>query len=107
MKSMGTGQKIAKGNEASRSKKSSDDQGSCWTYIVECRDGSLYTGWTTDLYNRIEKHNKGQGAKYTKSRRPVRLVYTKEHKTKREAIKQETFIKKMTRKQKFELISSK
>ena len=46
-----------------------------YTYIVRCSDGSLYTGWTNDLEKRIKAHNEGKGAKYTKSRRPVELVY--------------------------------
>ena len=45
-----------------------------YTYIVKCRDGSLYTGWTNDLEKRMKAHNAGKGAKYTKSRRPVTLV---------------------------------
>lgn len=48
-----------------------------YTYIVKCRDGSLYTGWTNDLKKRIRAHNEGKGAKYTKSRRPVTLVTVK------------------------------
>ena len=46
-----------------------------FTYIVRCRDRSLYTGWTTDLEKRIRTHNSGKGAKYTRSRKPVELVY--------------------------------
>ena len=49
-----------------------------YTYIVECGDGSLYTGWTNNLEKRIQAHNAGKGAKYTKSRLPVKLVYSKE-----------------------------
>ena len=52
-----------------------------YTYIVQCRDGSLYTGWTNDLKKRIEAHNAGKGAKYTKSRRPVKLLYYEEFMT--------------------------
>lgn len=46
-----------------------------YTYIVKCRDGTLYTGWTNDLDKRMKAHNSGEGAKYTRSRRPVELVY--------------------------------
>ena len=47
----------------------------CYCYIVECSDGTYYTGWTTDPERRIKQHNKGVGAKYTSTRRPVKLVY--------------------------------
>ena len=58
-----------------------------YTYIVRCKDGSLYTGWTNDIEKRIKAHNEGKGAKYTKSRRPVKLVYYEEFQTKEEAMK--------------------
>lgn len=75
-----------------------------YTYIVECKDGSLYTGWTTDVKKRVEAHNAGKGAKYTKSRRPVKLVYTEEHGTKQEAMSREYAIKRMTRQEKLRMI---
>lgn len=75
-----------------------------YTYIVECRDKSLYTGWTTDLEKRIAAHNAGNGAKYTKSRRPVKLVYAEEHETKSDAMKREYAIKRMTRQEKLKII---
>lgn len=75
-----------------------------YTYIVECRDGSLYTGWTTDLEKRIKAHNTGKGAKYTKNRAPVRLVYYEEYETKQEALKREYAIKQLSRKDKLALI---
>ena len=75
-----------------------------YTYIVECSDGSLYTGWTTDLEKRINAHNTGMAAKYTKSRRPVRLAYSEEYGTRKEAMKRECAIKRMTRQEKLELI---
>ena len=78
-----------------------------YTYIVECRDGSLYTGWTTDLKKRISVHNAGKGAKYTKSRRPVKLVYWEELETKEEAMKREYAIKHMSRTAKLKLIEQK
>ena len=56
-----------------------------YTYIVKCSDGTLYTGWTNDLEKRVSAHNSGKGAKYTKNRRPVALVYYEEFCTKEEA----------------------
>lgn len=75
-----------------------------YTYIVKCSDGSLYTGWTTDLKKRIKAHNSGKGAKYTKNRRPVTLVYYEEFPTKEEAMKREYAIKQMKREEKKSLI---
>lgn len=75
-----------------------------FTYIVKCSDGSLYTGWTTDIEKRLEAHNSGKGAKYTKSRRPVILVYYEEFSTKEEAMKREYAIKQMKREEKKALI---
>ncbi|AMY05702.1 GIY-YIG nuclease family protein [Staphylococcus condimenti] len=73
-------------------------------YIVRCRDGSLYTGYTNDVTARVEKHNAGKGAKYTKTRRPVKLVYQETFETKSEAMKREYQIKTYTRVQKLQLI---
>lgn len=75
-----------------------------YTYMVRCRDGSLYTGYTTDIEKRIEAHNEGKGAKYTRSRRPVELVYFEEYPTKEEAMSREWHIKRLTRKKKEELV---
>ena len=75
-----------------------------YTYIVKCSDGTLYTGWTNNLQKRIEDHNTGKGAKYTKSRRPVALVYYETFATKEEAMKREYAIKCLTRKGKEQLI---
>ncbi|SFG60005.1 putative endonuclease [Lachnospiraceae bacterium C7] len=77
-----------------------------YTYIVECSDGTLYTGWTNDLNNRIKTHNSGKGAKYTKTRRPVKLVYYEVFPTKEEAMSREWHIKKMTRQEKKCLIKN-
>lgn len=74
------------------------------TYILQCSDGTLYTGWTNNLDKRLKEHNGGQGAKYTRGRRPVKLVYTEEYETKREAMQREFQIKKLTRKEKEALI---
>ena len=75
-----------------------------YTYIVECKDKTLYTGWTNDLQKRIKTHNDGKGAKYTKSRLPVRLVYYEVYKTKQEAMRREYEIKQLTREQKKKFI---
>lgn len=77
-----------------------------YTYILKCRDGSLYTGWTTDLERRLKEHNSGKGAKYTKSRRPVVLAYYETFDTKEEAMKREYAIKHLKRKDKLMLLES-
>ena len=78
-----------------------------YTYILKCKDGSLYTGWTNDLEQRVAAHNTGKGAKYTKARRPVELVYFEEFETKEQAMKREYGIKQMARKDKLELVRRK
>lgn len=75
-----------------------------YTYILKCSDNTFYTGWTNNLKKRVEKHNSGKGAKYTKIRLPVSLIYYEIFDTKQEAMKREYEIKKMTRKQKEQLI---
>lgn len=75
-----------------------------YTYMLRCSDGSFYTGWTNDLEKRIKSHNEGRGAKYTRDRRPVELVYFETFETKNEAMSREYQIKHMTRKQKEELL---
>ena len=74
------------------------------TYILKCSDGTLYTGWTNDLQKRIEAHSDGRGAKYTKSRRPVELVYFETYESKSDAMSREAKIKRLTRAEKLELI---
>ena len=76
-----------------------------YTYIVECADGSLYCGWTNDLDKRIKDHNAGKGAKYTKTRLPVKLMYFEEFDTKEEAMSREWHIKQLRREKKMELIA--
>ena len=78
-----------------------------YTYILKCKDGSLYTGWTNDLEQRVAAPNTGKGAKYTKARRPVELVYFEEFETKEQAMKREYAIKQMARKDKLELVRRK
>jgi putative endonuclease len=73
-------------------------------YILECSDGTLYTGWTNDLEARIATHNAGKGAKYTRSRLPAKLVHYEPARTKSEALKREQELKRMTRAQKLKLI---
>lgn len=75
-----------------------------YTYILKCFDGTFYTGWTTDLDKRLNTHNKGIGAKYTRSRLPVELIYWEEHSTRSEAQKREAFIKRLKRREKEKLI---
>ena len=76
-----------------------------YTYIVECADGTLYTGWTTNVQKRVKAHNEEKsGAEYTKAKRPVKLVYYEGYETKEEAMRREYAIKQLTRKQKLELI---
>ena len=77
-----------------------------YTYIVRCADGTLYTGWTNSLQKRIKPHNEGKnGAKYTKTKRPVTLVYYEGFSTKEEAMRREYQIKQFTRHRKLELIN--
>ena len=75
-----------------------------YTYILKCSDKTLYCGYTNDLEKRVDTHNKGEGAKYTASRLPVRLVYFEEFPTKSLAMKRECQIKKLTRDEKLKLI---
>ena len=71
-----------------------------YTYIVKCKDGSYYTGWTNNLEKRLKDHNRGKGAKYTKPRLPVELVYYERFDTKEEAMSREYAIKNMSRPEK-------
>ncbi len=78
-----------------------------YVYIVRCSDQTLYTGWTNHLEKRIEAHNAGKGAKYTKARRPVELVYFETFEHKRDALKREYQIKQLKKSEKEKLILSK
>ena len=73
-------------------------------YIVKCADETYYTGYTTNIEKRIKAHNEGKGAKYTRCRLPVELVYWEEYGEKSQALKREYAIKQLTRKQKQQLI---
>ncbi|HEY5982695.1 MAG TPA: GIY-YIG nuclease family protein [Anaerolineales bacterium] len=79
-------------------------QSACYCYIVECADGSYYTGWTTDPEKRLRAHNSGRGARYTRARRPVRLVLLEAQPDRAGAMKRERSIKSMSRARKMELI---
>lgn len=76
-----------------------------YTYMVRCRDDSLYTGFTTDLAARVATHNEGRGAKYTRSRRPVRLVWSHAFATEREARRCEYRLKRLPRRRKLVLVA--
>ena len=75
-----------------------------FVYLVECNDGSLYTGWTTDVERRVKAHNAGRGAKYTQGHAPVKLVYVEEHLTRSAAMQREAKIKRWPRAKKLQLI---
>ena len=77
-----------------------------YTYILKCSDGTLYTGWTTDVYKRLLTHNEAKGAKYTRARLPVQLVYWEESPSRSEAQIREQSIKKLKRSEKEKLIAS-
>ncbi len=77
-----------------------------YTYLLLCSDGTYYCGWTNDLDKRVAAHNSGKGAKYTKTRRPVELVYYETFETKQEAMSREYHIKRLTRAEKEELVNS-
>ena len=67
-----------------------------YVYVVECSDGTLYTGYTTDVERRVEEHNAGEGAKYTRGRTPVKVVHTEEFEDRGEAMSREATIKDMS-----------
>ena len=74
-----------------------------YAYLVRCSDGSLYAGWTNDIEKRVQSHNAGTGAKYTRARLPVTLAYLETFDTKSEAMKREAALKKLTHRQKEQL----
>ena len=75
-----------------------------YMYVVECADGTLYTGYTTNVEKRIKTHNSGKGAKYTRSRLPVKLIYQESFYSKEAAMSAESYFKQKTRQQKLEYI---
>ncbi len=78
-----------------------------YIYIVECKDGSWYTGYTTDIERRMKMHEQGKGAKYTRGRGPLSLVYHAAYETKTEAMRAEYELKQLTRKQKEAFVAGK
>lgn len=75
-----------------------------YVYMLRCADDTLYCGWTTDLDNRLAAHNSGHGAKYTRSRRPVELIYSEEYEDRHDALSREWHIKRMSREEKLRLV---
>ena len=75
-----------------------------YVYMVSCSDGTWYTGWTTNPQRRVKTHNSGKGAKYTRSRLPVELIYTEQLPDRRSAMRREYEIKQMSRKEKENLV---
>ncbi len=92
------------GNDAGDSDMFSAGSRRCYVYILHCGDGTLYTGWTYDLQERLIKHQQGTGAKYTRGRGPFTVVYTEECADMSGALKREMAIKSLKRMQKMELI---
>jgi putative endonuclease len=80
---------------------------SFYCYILECSDGTYYTGWTADPEQRLRRHNRGNGARYTRGRRPVRLVYVEQQPDRSSAMRREIQIKHISRDAKEKLIKSK
>ena len=75
-----------------------------FVYLVECADGTLYAGWTTNLQKRLDAHNSGRGARYTRSRRPVRLVYWEPCDSRGSALRREAALRRLSRSQKLALV---
>jgi putative endonuclease len=74
-----------------------------YVYVILCKDGSFYTGYTSDVDSRMKLHKSGRGARYTRIHKPKRLVYTEEFASRKEAMKRERKLKTMNHKQKKEL----
>jgi len=79
---------------------------SWFVYVVRCRDGSLYTGVSTDVLERVAKHNAGLGARYTRARRPVEVVHVERKRSKSNALRREAAIKSLSRADKLRLVES-
>ena len=84
--------------------KTEEKTNKAYMYVVECADGTLYTGYTTNVEKRIKTHNSGKGAKYTRSRLPVKLIYQKSFDSKEAAMSAESYFKQKTRQQKLAYI---
>jgi len=85
--------------------KKSQAEAGHFVYIIECSDGSWYTGYTTDIARRVAEHNRGEGAKYTRGRTPVKLIYQESFSSRSSAQKREYEIKKLPRAKKEELLA--
>ncbi|AOY76151.1 GIY-YIG nuclease family protein [Clostridium formicaceticum] len=77
-----------------------------YTYILQCVDETFYIGWTTDLHNRLKVHNEGKGARYTRGRLPVKLVYWELHSNRSDAQKREVDLRRLKRREKEDLVKS-
>ena len=77
-----------------------------YVYMLRCRDGSLYTGWTNDLEKRLKAHNSGSASKYTRTRLPAELVYFEEWESKEAAMSREWHMKRLSREEKLKLIEN-
>ena len=86
-------------------KKTGSERKSYYVYLLLCNDGSYYTGYTNNVALRFERHKKGHGARYTRMRRPKRVVYVEECRTRRTAIRRERQIKRLSHKEKDDLVS--
>ena len=75
-----------------------------WVYVIECADGSFYTGYTTDVERRVREHDRGEGAKYTRGRTPVELVHSERFESQSRAMSREYEIKQLSRRQKEQLV---
>ena len=75
-------------------------------YLARCADDTLYSGYTVNIKEREQRHNEGRGARYTKARRPVKIVYSEEYQTKSEAMKREYEVKQWTKNQKMDLLTN-
>ncbi|MBI3359620.1 MAG: GIY-YIG nuclease family protein [Chloroflexi bacterium] len=82
------------------------DNRSYYCYIVECADGTFYTGWSVDVETRVKAHNAGRGARYTRARRPVKLVYSERQPSHAAALRREAAIKQWPRARKRQLVSA-
>jgi putative endonuclease len=102
---MGEGMAPDQGERPDELAGSEDAEGGAYTYIVECSDGTLYTGWAKDVQARVKAHNAGRGAQYTRGRRPVRLRYCERHPSRRAAMRRERKMKRLSRRQKLALIA--
>ncbi len=78
----------------------------CYCYLLECADGSFYAGWTTDPQRRLREHNAGYGSRYTRSRRPVRLVYLEAQPDRSAAMRRERALKRLSHAEKRALVAA-